>query len=54
MAAPHVARRDGLEKAAILLLTLGPEAAAGVFRHLSEEEVRQVSAAIPPPRPVPR
>src|SRR6266516_3172276 len=30
----------GVEKAAILLATLGPEAAAGVFRHLSEPEAR--------------
>ena len=36
----------GVEKAAILLTTLGPEAASAVFRHLSEPEVRQVSAAI--------
>src|SRR5512146_308071 len=37
---------NGVEKAAILLATLGPEAAAGILRHLSEHEVRQVSAAI--------
>jgi flagellar motor switch protein FliG len=36
----------GVEKAAILLATLGPEAAAGILRHLSEHEVRQVSGAI--------
>ena len=36
----------GLEKAAILLLTLGSETAASVFRHLSEAEVRQLSAAM--------
>ncbi|HJQ84007.1 MAG TPA: flagellar motor switch protein FliG [Candidatus Binatia bacterium] len=44
----------GVDKAAILLLTLGPEAAAGVFRHLSEAEVRQVSAAIARLRAIPR
>jgi flagellar motor switch protein FliG len=49
-----VARPGGLEKAAILLLTLGPEAAAAVFRHLSEPEVRQVSAAIARLRSIPR
>ena len=32
----------GLEKAAILLLTLGPDVAASVFRHLNEQEVRQL------------
>ena len=36
----------GLEKAAILLLTLGPDVAASVFRHLNEQEVRQLSTAI--------
>src|SRR5438094_29571 len=44
----------GVEKAAILLTTLGPEAAAGVFRHLSEPEVRQLSAAIARLRSIPR
>src|SRR2546428_85037 len=43
----------GVEKAAILLATLGPEAAAGVFRHLSEPEVRQLSAAIARLRSIP-
>ena len=37
---------DGVDKAAILLMTLGAEAAASVLRHLSESEVRQLSAAI--------
>ena len=53
-AARPVAPPGGLEKAAILLLTLGPEAAAGVFRHLSEEEVRQVAGAIARLRSIPR
>ncbi len=44
----------GVEKAAILLTTLGPEAAAAVFRHLSEPEVRQLSAAIARLRSIPR
>ena len=44
----------GLEKAAILLLTLGPEAAAAVFRHLNEQEIRQVSSAIGRLRTIPR
>ena len=37
---------SGVEKAAILLTTLGPEAAAAVLRQLDEIEVRQVSQAI--------
>ena len=53
--APRLAApRDGAEKAAILLLTLGVEAAARVFRHLSEPEVRQLSAAISRLRSIPR
>src|SRR5947209_14550785 len=44
----------GVEKAAILLTTLGPEAAAAVFRHLSETEVRQLSTAIARLRSIPR
>ncbi len=44
----------GLEKAAILLLTLGSEAATAVFRHLSEPEVRQLSAVMAHLRTIPR
>jgi flagellar motor switch protein FliG len=47
-------RPVGVEKAAILLLTLGPEAATAVLRHLSESEVRQVSAALARLRSIPR
>jgi len=36
----------GVEKAAILLLTLGPEAAASVLKQLTEAEVRQLSVAM--------
>jgi len=43
----------GVDKVAILLLTLGSEAAGAVFRHLSEAEVRQVSAAIARVRSIP-
>ena len=44
----------GEEKAAVLLLTFGPEVAAGVLRHLSEPEVRQLSTAIARLRTIPR
>lgn len=36
----------GVEKAAILLATLGPEIAAAVLKHLSEVEIRLVNRAI--------
>jgi len=58
--APIAARRagtpprlSGAEKSAILLLTLGEDAASAVFRHLSETEVREVSAAIARLRSIP-
>ena len=54
MTGPGTAPPLGVEKAAILLTTLGPEAAAAVLRHLSEPEVRQVSAAIARLRSIPR
>jgi len=36
----------GIEKAAVLLLSLGPESATSVLRHLGEAEVLQVSQAL--------
>ena len=44
----------GLEKAAILLLTLGSEVASAIFKQLSEVEVRQLSAAIARLRSIPK
>jgi len=44
----------GLEKVAILLTTLGPEAAAAVLRQLNEVEVRQVGQAIARLRSIPK
>jgi flagellar motor switch protein FliG len=46
--------QDGLDKAAILLLTLGADAATSVFKHLSEAEVRQLSQAMARVRTIPR
>ncbi len=43
MIASHL---EGPEKAAVLLLSLGTEAASQVMRHLDEDEVRRVSQAI--------
>jgi flagellar motor switch protein FliG len=44
----------GLEKAAILLMTLGSDAAAAVVKHLSEAEVRQLSTVMAHLRSIPR
>ncbi len=45
MAAPQM-DDDGLEKAAILLMTLGEEEAAEVFRHLAPKEVQRLGETI--------
>ena len=37
---------DGVAKAAILLITLGPEKAAKIFKHLKEEEIEQLTLEI--------
>jgi flagellar motor switch protein FliG len=37
---------SGSEKAAVLLLSLGPDVATEVMRHLGEEEVRKVVQAV--------
>lgn len=44
----------GIEKAAILLLTLGPDAAREVMKHLGEGEVRALSGAMARMRSIPR
>ena len=36
----------GREKAAMLLITLGPERSAQIFKHLSEEEIEQLTMEI--------
>jgi flagellar motor switch protein FliG len=48
------APENGLDKAAILLLTLGSEVATGIFKHLTESEVRQLSHAMARVRSIPR
>jgi flagellar motor switch protein FliG len=45
-AAAHTPPLRGKEKAAILLVTLGQEVAAQVFRHLKEEEIEQITLEI--------
>ena len=37
---------SGLEKAAILLITLGPEKAAAIFKHLKEDEIEELTLEI--------
>ena len=36
----------GTQKAAILLITLGPERSAEVFRHLKEDEIEELTLEI--------
>lgn len=36
----------GLQKAAILLISLGPERSAGIFKHLKEEEIEELTLEI--------
>ena len=37
---------DGVEKAATLLIALGPEKSAQIFKHLKEEEIEQLTLEI--------
>ncbi len=37
---------DGIQKAAILLITLGPDKAATIFKHLKEDEIEQLTLEI--------
>ena len=37
---------SGVQKAAILLITLGPERSAGIFKHLKEEEIEELTLEI--------
>ena len=47
MALKNEVLRDmsGREKAAMLLITLGPERSAQIFKHLKEEEIEQIGRA---------
>ena len=42
----HNTELDGIQKAAILLITLGPERASDVFKHLKEDEIEQLTLEI--------
>ena len=37
---------SGIQKAAILLITLGPEMSSSVFKHLKEEEIEDLTLEI--------
>ncbi|MGN0386039.1 MAG: flagellar motor switch protein FliG [Lachnospiraceae bacterium] len=39
-------RLSGIQKAAVLLISLGPERSAGVFKHLKEEEIEELTLEI--------
>ena len=39
-------RISGIQKAAILLIVLGPERSAGIFKHLKEEEIEELTLEI--------
>ena len=45
-AEPEAERLPGLRKAAILMIILGPETAAEIFRHLDEEEVQRIGREV--------
>ena len=38
--------RDGLQKSAVLLITVGPEKSAQIFKHLKEDEIEQLTLEI--------
>ena len=37
---------DGVQKSAILLIALGPEKSAKIFKHLREDEIEQLTLEI--------
>ena len=43
---PDISGLKGKEKAAILLIALGPEKSAGIFKHLKEEEIETLTLEI--------
>ena len=46
MADTSTSELDGVQMAAILLITLGPEKAASIFKHLKEDEIEQLTLEI--------
>ncbi|MGN0305322.1 MAG: flagellar motor switch protein FliG, partial [Lachnospiraceae bacterium] len=39
-------KMSGLQKSAILLISLGPEKSANIFKHLKEEEIEELTLEI--------
>jgi flagellar motor switch protein FliG len=52
--APRRARIGGRQKAAVLLVSLGPERAAEVFRHLKDDEIEALSLEMAKTRQIPQ
>lgn len=46
MAQNRTSEMDGIQKAAVLLIILGPEKAADIFKHLKEDEIEQLTLEI--------
>lgn len=46
MASKQTSEFSGIQKAAILLIALGPERSASIFKHLKEEEIEQLTLEI--------
>ena len=46
MAAESKSKYSGLQKAALLLITLGPEKSSEIFKHLKEEEIEELTLEI--------
>ena len=53
MAVKSIEDISGLQKAAVLLISLGPERSAQVFKHLKDEEIEQLTLEIANTRSVP-
>lgn len=46
MAEQKISELSGIQKAAVLLITMGPEKSANVFKHLKEDEIEQLTLEI--------
>ncbi len=53
MAVKSIEEISGIQKAAVLLISLGPERSAQVFKHLKDEEIEQLTLEIANTRSVP-
>ena len=53
MAVKSIEDISGVQKAAVLLIALGPERSAQVFKHLKDEEIEQLTLEIANTRSVP-